>query len=308
LIEIRKKTPLPIIDVEHHWGTNREIPFFSIDELLSRMDRNGVALTWLGVNESMGNKSSIAECNKAPSRLVPTIMHGDGPLWHNKSLSLIEEINTDARSGNYFAMGEFEARHYVSNTNSRDVHTPVNSKGFEVIFRASEDTGLPFLLHHEAEDHLLPELEEMLSRFPKAKVVWCHVGRNRDPSNWQKFPTPDGVKEFIARYPNLHFDILQSGSMSKFPPNNIFGGVLDAVMYYHESGPARLRPEWLSLFNEQPERFLIGSDINTGRWSNYDRVFNRLRKAVLAHLEPKAAELIAYQNAWRLMSGENWID
>jgi hypothetical protein len=33
---------LPIIDVEHHWG--RKVP---LTELLAKMDRNGVALTWL---------------------------------------------------------------------------------------------------------------------------------------------------------------------------------------------------------------------------------------------------------------------
>ena len=308
LIATRQKTRLPIIDVEHHWGTGRGVPAFPIDDLLARMDRNGVALTWLGINESMGNKASLAECAKAPDRLVPTIMHGDGPRWHSKNPALHRELDSDARSGEFFAMGEFEARHYVSSTNSRDIHTPVNSPGFEVIFRASEETGLPFLLHHEAEDDLLPELEDMLRRFPHANVVWCHVGRNRDPSRWKQFPTPEGIMAFIARYPNLHFDILQSGNMSRFPPNSAFGGVLEAALYYQDSGPARLRPEWTQLFNEHPERFVLGSDVNTGRWSNYDQVFDRFRNAVLAQLSPTAAELIAYRNAWRLMSGETWAN
>jgi hypothetical protein len=306
LIAMHQQSRLPIIDVEHHWGSGKGRPAFLVADLLARMDRNGVALTWLGINESMGSKASITECAKAPERLVPTIMHGDGPRWHGRDPALHRELDSDARSGEFFAMGEFEARHYVSSTNSRNIHTPVNSPGFEVIFRASEETGLPFLLHHEAEDDLLPELEEMLRRFPQANVVWCHVGRNRDPSRWKQFPTPEGVKAFIARYPNLHFDILQSSNMSRFPPNSAFGGVLDAVMYYQEPGPARLRPEWAQLFNEHPERFVLGSDVNTGRWLNYDQVFERFRSAVLAQLSPTAAEMIAYRNAWRLMSGETW--
>ena len=68
-------------------------------------------------------------------------------------------------------------------------YTINDSKGFEVVFKASEETGIPFLLHHDAEDEVLPELEEMLQRFPNAKVVWCHVGRNKDPSKWKVFPT-----------------------------------------------------------------------------------------------------------------------
>lgn len=49
-----------------------------------------------------------------------------------------------------------------------------------MIFQLSQECGIPFLIHHEAEDGLLPELEAMLQEFPGAKVVWCHVGRRWD--------------------------------------------------------------------------------------------------------------------------------
>ena len=304
---IKNSGQLPIIDVEHHWGTGKGVPAFSVNNLISRMDQNGVALTWLGVNESMGNEASISESNQFPERLVPTIMHGDGPRWHAQDQSLLVEIDTEVRTGKYFAMGEFEARHYISSTNNRDIHTPLYSNNFEVIFRASSDTGIPFLLHHEAEDKLLPELEQMLVKYPNAKVIWCHVGRNRNPTTWTSFPTPDGVRRFLAKYPNLYFDILQSGRMSKFPPRNLFGGVYDAVMYDQEGDADNLRPEWLKLFNEIPNRFVIGSDINSGRWSQYDEKFERFRKAILNKLSPKSAELIAYLNAWQLMTSETLV-
>lgn len=308
LTTMAKAGVLPIIDIEHHWGTGKGVAAFPVEDLLARMDRNGVALTWLGVNESMGSRASLTECAKAPERLVPTLMHGDGPRWHGRDATLHGELETEARSGEYFAMGEFEARHYISSTNSRDIHTPINSAGFEALFRVATDTGLPFLLHHEAEDALLPELEEMLTRFPKAPLIWCHVGRNRNPARWTRFPSPDGVRDFIGRYPNLYFDLLQSGSQSRFPPNSGIAGVYDAVMYFQDTGPARLRPQWLALFADHPERFLIGSDVNRGRWPEYDQVFDRLRGAVLTRLSPGASELIAYRNAWKLMAGKPWAD
>jgi len=312
ILRARQRWRLPIIDVEHHWGTGRGVPAFPVSDLLARMDENGVALTWLGVNESMGDAASLQECAKAPDRLVPTIMHGDGRRWHGRDSALFRELDKDVRSGDYFAMGEFEARHYVSNTNSRDVHTPVNSEGFETVFRASQETGLPFLLHHEAEDRLLPELEQMLARFPGAKVVWCHVGRNRDPDTWTRFPRAEGVREFIRKYPNLYFDVLQAGSQSLFPPNKIFGAVRESVLYAQSQspvpGPAQLRPEWRQLFNDHADRFVLGSDINTGRWSNYSDVMGRLRNSILADLPLDKAESIAYKNAWFLMTGERWSE
>jgi hypothetical protein len=287
---------LPIIDIEHHWGN--KVP---VRSLIENMDSNGVALTWLGPNEKQGSPSSLEICKEFSDRLVPTIIHGDGPRWHGHDLSVVQEIGVAARSGQYFGMGEFESRHYVSNSNSRDIHMPTDSASFHGVFQASQDTGLAFLLHHDAEDALLPELEKMLALYPKAIVVWCHVGRNRDPKTWTLYPTPEGIERFIQKYPNLHFDILQSGAGSIFPPT----GAVESVLYYGNKSSV-LRPEWARLFNTYPERFLIGSDINTFRWNNYSEVMFRLRSAVLRVLRQDAAEKIAFKNAWRLMSGQDW--
>ena len=87
----------------------------------------------------------------------------------------------------------------------------------------------------------------------------------------------------------------------------LFGGVYDAVIYDQEGDADKLRPEWLKLFNEIPNRFVIGSDINTGRWLQYDEKFERFRKAILNNLSLKSAELIAYLNAWKLMTSETLV-
>ena len=300
IVRMRARIALPIIDVEHHWGGADKIP---LARLIDSMDSNGVALTWLGPNEKNGSASSLATCSQYPQRLVPTIIHGDGPRWHGHDLSVVKEIDADARSGEYFAMGEFEGRHYISNSNNRDIHMPADSESFGGIFRVSQESGLPFLFHHDAEDALLPEVEKMMALYPGATIIWCHVGRNRDPKTWTRLPTAEGVEAFILKYPNLHFDILQSGPGSVFPPT----GAHESVLYYGGKS-ANLRPEWVKLFNSYPDRFLIGSDINTFRWNNYGEVFFRLRNAVLRVLEKEAAEKIAFKNAWRLMSGQVWAD
>ena len=50
----------------------------------------------------------------------------------------------------------------------------------------------------------------------------------------------------------------------------------------------------------------FGSDVNGGRWEQYDDVFGRLRTVVLQALPREVAEKIAYKNAWNLMSAEKW--
>ena len=142
----------------------------------------------------------------------------------------------------------------------------------------------------------------MLSRYPQATVIWCHVGRNRDPKTWTRLPTPEGVRQFLKKYPNLYFDIVQSGPGSVFPPT----GAHEAILYETGNGSPRLKEEWRHLFNVFSDRFVLGSDVNPGRWEGYDKVMSRFRTAVLSALAPATAEKIAFQNAWRLMSGENW--
>lgn len=296
---------VPIIDVEHHWGG--KLPVAS---LLGKMDKASVALTWLGQNERNGSAHGLAAAAQFPTRLVPATMHGDGPRWHGRDTSFLAELAADVRTGRYFALGEFEARHYVSSTNNRDVHLPVDSEMFEAVFTLAEQSGLPMLLHHEAEDALLPELERMLERHPKAKVIWCHVGRNRNRTTWTVLPSVPGVRSFLQRFPNVYFDLNQA------PPGSTHKGTrqLDSVLYDHidpnkggnNQPDATLNGEWRALLEQYPERFLFGSDVNTGRFDNYEGVVEHFRWFILRNLSPQAGAKIAYQNAWKLMTGQDW--
>jgi predicted TIM-barrel fold metal-dependent hydrolase len=297
--EVLKSGTLPIIDVEYHHGGKIEMK-----RLLKRMDENSVALTWLGPNEKIGSDDSLRLNALYPDRFVPTTVHGDGKRWHGSDKRFLEELAKDVRSGKYFAMGEFEARHYPSSTNDRDVHMPVDSEAFQVVFQLSSETGVPFLLHHEAEDELLPGLERMLAKYPKAKVIWCHVGRNRNPATWKKFRTADAVRELLKKYPNLYFDLVQSKPGSKYRGT----GYVEGILYDVSLGSVSLGAEWKKVFEEFPDRFVIGSDINTGRFDNYDRVMETFRTIVLQGVRKDVAEKIAFKNAWKLMSGEDWRD
>jgi hypothetical protein len=288
---------LPVIDVEYHHGGKIEA-----ERLTRRMDENGVALVWLGPNEKMGSEESLRMNLAHPDRIVPTTVHGDGKLWHKSDRGFLEKLAADVRSGKYFAMGEFEARHYRSDTNTRDVHMPVDSEAMRVVFELSGEAGIPFLLHHEAEDTLLPEVERMVGRYPKANMIWCHVGRNRNPNTWVKFRTSAGVRDLLQRYPNLFFDVLQSKPGSKYQ----WSGFVEGILYNFPADPPGLNKEWKKLFEDFPDRFVFGSDINTGRFNDYDRVVNTFRNVVFRDLRKDVAERMAFKNAWKFMAGKEW--
>jgi len=77
-------------------------------------------------------------------------------------------------------------------------------------------------------------------------------------------------------------------------------------MYEVSSYGVALDPEWKKVIEEFPDRFVLGTDINTGRFENFDRVIDAYRNIILKGLNAEAAEKIAYKNAWNLMTGEVW--
>ncbi len=217
---------LPIIDVEFHYGQR-----IKIDNLIKRMDENGVALTWLAPCGDLGRSEVSMALNELyPDKFVPTTVSGDGKLWHSSDREFLNKLTADVRSGRFFAMGEVEGRHYYAGpSTSPDSHMPVDSKAMRVVFELSKEKGIPFLLHHEAEDQFLPELERMLRRYPGAKVIWCHFGRNRNFDTWKKFRKAEAAREFLQRYlisiltslsqrlaQNL--PVLRKGSYTRFHP------------------------------------------------------------------------------------------
>lgn len=296
--QIQSTGTTPIIDAEFHYDGG-----MNMGKILDNMKKNGVALTWLCPNERDGSAASLRMNTVYPDAIVPTTVGGDGPLWHGNDTTFIIKLDNDVRSGNYYAMGEFEARHYPSNTNNRDVHKSLESPDFQTLFQASGDTGIPFMIHHEAEDAMLPELERMLAKYPKAKVIWCHFGRNRNPLTWTKFTTPDTAREYLKTYPNLYFDLIQS------PPGSLYQtGYPDGIMYDTSRNPAVLKPEWKAVIEDFPDRFILGTDMNGGRFNSYDQVITIFRKIILPSFSKETSEKIAYKNAWKLMTGEEWTE
>ena len=136
--------------MEYHYGGKIEIA-----RLLAKMEENGVALVRLGPNEKQGSKESLRLHSACPDCFVPTAVHGDGKLWHASDRGFLDQLAADVHSGKYFAMGEFEARHYASSTNTRDVHLPADSAAMKVVLELSSETGIPelFILTFTGPSH-----------------------------------------------------------------------------------------------------------------------------------------------------------
>jgi predicted TIM-barrel fold metal-dependent hydrolase len=134
------------------------------------------------------------------------------------------------------------------------------------LMQLAQQRGLAVLAHVDDV-----AIDKLMAHAPRARLIWAHTGIGGVPVA--------RVRELLARYPLL------LGELS-YRPGLTEGG--------------RLSDEWRTLFTEQPQRFLIGSDtwIN-GRWQGYEGLMQDAREW-LGELPPEVARRIAWDNGAEL--------
>ena len=114
-------------------------------------------------------------------------------------------------------------------------------------------------------------VERLFQQDPQARVLWAHSG----------FDRPEKVAEMLRKHKNLWADLAfrsERGSGGQVPT------------------------EWRALFQEFPDRFMVGTDTFTPERWHYIVEHARWSRAWLAQLPPALAERIAWRNAETLFS------
>jgi hypothetical protein len=88
----------------------------------------------------------------------------------------------------------------------------------------------------------LSAFERLLAHNPKARIIWAHVG-------WCNtgFRTPDLCRRLLSKHPNLYMSFKLSPE--SVPETRPIG-----------EDKKSLKPEWLQLLKDFPDRFIIGTD------------------------------------------------
>lgn len=114
-------------------------------------------------------------------------------------------------------------------------------------------------------------VERLFRHDPDAIILWAHSG----------FDRPDAVRALLKRYPNLWADLA-------FRNDHAASGKVD--------------PAWRALFEEFPERFMVGTDTFTPERWYYIEEHAKWSRAWLADLPVPLAERIAFRNAEALFA------
>ena len=115
-------------------------------------------------------------------------------------------------------------------------------------------------------------IERLFRQDPAARILWAHSG----------FERPDAVRALLAKHRNLWCDLA-------FRSEHGAGGTVPA--------------EWRAVFNEFPDRFMVGTDTYTPERWHYIVEHAAWSRAWLADLPQPLAERIAWRNADALFPG-----
>ena len=153
--------------------------------------------------------------------------------------------------------GEMAAEHLGGATPYQ--YAPADHPLFLLLADIAAEHGVPINLHMEAVPQSMPlpaglksppnpkqlheniaAFERLLAHNPRARIIWAHGG-----ADGTGYRTPDRTRRLLEAHPNLYQEI-KVDPVNPGKNSQLAGG--------------RIKPEWLKLYQDFPDRFLVGAD------------------------------------------------
>lgn len=220
----------------------------------------------------------------------------------NQVETLKRRLQGNLESGGCLGYGEIAIRHYdkYNDDDPRgaqpELVVPFDFQPLHGFLSVANRLGKPIDLHiepmtkrgvsHQAE--WIKEVQSLAETYTRSVIVLSHTAMTR----------PENLRRILERYPNVHTNIkLTTGNTpwtNLEPPNS--------------RRRLELYEDWAKLFEDMPERFMVGSDFKfnktkrNGRAKGTGEYINDIRhiRNVLGSLAAKAAQAIAHGNARRI--------
>jgi predicted TIM-barrel fold metal-dependent hydrolase len=293
----------PIIDAHGHLGAS-----FDWKVMVEAMDSNNVTRRTVmaryypgGPQDLPGSdEDALRLAERYPGRFVPLVGMQQPLLTgsHKWQLPdreverLIEETERKLASGRFFGIGEFIVRHWsYSSGPHAEQENPIYSTFMRRMSATAARFAVPMVVHMEGYPALVADFSRLLAEYPNVRFVWAHnCGRSKAPV----------IRGMLARHPNLFCDLAgmtnvgTTGYGIGWPRMEEFSALIeqDGVLF----------PEMKALYEEFPDRFMLGMDVahaSGNNPQNYSRRANRFRD-LLGQLKPETAKKFAETNAIRV--------
>lgn len=310
------------VDVHVHLQGGRDYDS-AAERLLADMDRAGVERAILmspprtPQNPDPEEFRELARVARAhPGRLL---LAGGGSMLNSMIHAHAPgEVTADVRAefaaraerlaqGRIAAFGEMAATHLSFFPAHPFEQAPPDHPLFLLLADLSARHGIPIDLHTEAVTAetptpaglrgsnpatlapTIPGLERLLAHNRRATIVWQHIGWDNTGQM-----TVGLLRRLLAEHPNLCLALRVEERLWAMDGSPMPNRIVDAAGW--------VRPEWLALFQEFPDRFVIGSD----QFFSSQTVRRRMPQsfeetwAILDQLPPELARKIGGKNAARI--------
>lgn len=316
---------LPLVDTHSHLDHAGNLGNLgaALDAALADMDRLGVRLSILLPPPQVAELRVVYECDallfaarRHPGRIV---LAGGGGTLNPMIQSTPPEAVTEDAMRRFRALAEQAlacgakgfgeiAAHHISHGRMGAQHpyewVPPDHPLLLLLADIAAQKKLPIDLHLDLVPADMPKpdrssfnpsnpavfkenlaaFERFLAHNRKANIIWAHAGT--DPLLTR---TPQIQRELLGRHPNLHMS-LRPGPGG---PHPVFA--LDPQ--------GTLKPAWLALLRDFPDRFVLGSDQFHPPYAAARRTpaegYDNLRR-LIGQLPAELARAIAHENAERL--------
>lgn len=324
---VKESTELSVVDTHNHLVGRRTMGQNNLDTsariALEAMDATGVKLNLLMPMPQVVSQKFLLRfedllpiVERYPDRFAA--LGGGGSLnvviqqaVKEGRVTTAMEKEFDARAlelirKGVVGFGEMAAEHFSMDENHPYETAPPDHPLFLRLADLAAKYDLPVDIHMEAipEEMPLPSsfqsppnprilkpniaaFGRLLAHNRKAKIIWVHLGWDNTDKR-----TIALTRKLLAENPNLYMSIrIASGMRERKIEKPTFPLDKDG----------RLKQEWLEVFQEFPDRFVIGSD-EIIKPSNDHPSAGSIRSTVsmLEQLPPKLKSQIGYENAYRL--------
>ncbi|MCY3824591.1 MAG: hypothetical protein OXG62_12050 [Nitrospinae bacterium] len=276
--------PWPLVDLE-----------ISLDRwkdtagLIEGMDRAGVAL---GAVTATSEEAIEKAVERYPGRLIPLTTSATPKDWMKDSGAYLSSIKRQL-GGGAFGVGRVTWRP----ESSEKAQMTQAGEALGAIIRLATQMRSFLVLDMPPDDNGLELLERRLRAAPEARVVWTQAGRilNLNPLPGYGHGL---LRALSLRHPRLSFTLTQD------PPAPA-DSLAPRKNHLYDPGGAFSR-EWRALLEARVGHFTAGNDSPKTSPAIYAGRTLHFRQNVLANISPPARKLIAYQNAWRFLTNQNW--
>jgi predicted TIM-barrel fold metal-dependent hydrolase len=190
----------------------------------------------------------------------------------------------------YRGFGEIGLRHFGhGDYEGGDLTIPGDHPFMLIMSDVAAKYKVPIDVHMEADNGTIAGLIKLLDNNENATIIWSHAGWSNTGE-----ATPEVMGRLMKDHPNLYSSIkLRKPESDEMAAASIL------------SQNGTIKKEWLKLFTDYPDRFMIGTDIKLGfgEESNYTQIIG-MHRDFLGHLPQDIAKKIGTENAAKVFGAK----